>query len=145
VRIATLLERLQQQPAEIKPNGNRLHRFFFHTERYVVDFAPDFGGWEQFDTSQDAWYFGVWVHPGRFMVLTYCEGDWCLAVCEGPAQYNIEIEDCIRFYDEGESARTIDFRTGATTIYRQDRAKFLLPVDEAQPAPNDPPRENGVV
>ena len=145
MRIATLLERLQQQPAEIKPNGNRLHCLYWHTERYVVDFASDFGGWEQFDTSQDAWYFGVWVHPKRFMVLTYCEGDWCLAVSDGPAQYNVEIEDCIRFYDAGEIARTIDTETGATTIYRQDRAKFLLPVEEAQPAPNNPPGENGVV
>jgi len=131
MRIETLLKNLQQQPAETKPNGNTLHRLFWPTERYVVDFAEDYNdsGFPQFDTQQDAWYFGVWVHPKRYMVLTYCEGDWCLAVCEGPAQYNIEIQNCINFYDEGFVGKTIDTETGETTIYRQDRSKFLVPVE----------------
>lgn len=125
--IAVLLNKIQEEPAEIKENGTKLYRFFYSSSRYMVDFAKDFSGWKQFDTSQDAPYFGVWVHPTRFLVLTYCEGDWCLAVCESPSQYNIEISDCIRFYDEGFMAKTID-DTGATTTYRQDRAKFLVPV-----------------
>ena len=27
------------------------------------------------DTDQDAWYFGVWVHPITRRVVTYAEGD----------------------------------------------------------------------
>ena len=38
-------------------------------------------GWEQYDTDQDAWYFGVWVHVGDRKVFTYAEGDRILEVC----------------------------------------------------------------
>jgi hypothetical protein len=37
-------------------------------------------GWEQYDTNQDAWYFGVWVHPTERKVFTYAEGDRILEI-----------------------------------------------------------------
>ena len=45
--------------------------------RYDYDFGPcsSRNGWAQFDTPIDASYFGIWVHPERRQVFTYCEGD----------------------------------------------------------------------
>ncbi len=127
--ISNLLDRLHQQPLEINQSGNRLYRLFWSAERYVVDFAEDFTslGWQQFDTDQDAWYFGVWVNPRTHQVLTYAEGDWDLVDGDGKEGYNAEIKRMIEFYGEGEVAKEIDFTTNTITIHRQDRAQFLLP------------------
>lgn len=32
-------------------------------------------GWKQYDTAQDAPYFGVWYHPEFRIFVTYAEGD----------------------------------------------------------------------
>jgi hypothetical protein len=101
---------------------------FFPSERYAVDFADDFTseGWEQFDTDQDAHYFGVWVNKTKFLTLTYAEGDWTLVECPDAAHYNAEIEDAITFYGEGFIAKAYDM-DGTKTIFRQEREKFLIP------------------
>jgi hypothetical protein len=129
IHVAEIVAVLKGKPAETNRQGNQVHRHFWSTERYVVDFAPDYrdAGWQQFDTDQDAWYFGVWVNPKSFLVLTYCEGDWSLDVCENVAQYNKQIQALIDFYGEGFECITLNPDTGERTIYRQDRSKFLLP------------------
>lgn len=43
--------------------------------RYQMDFGGSANGWYQFDTHQDAWYYGTWVHPEDLLILSYCEGD----------------------------------------------------------------------
>ena len=47
------------------------------TSRYVFDFAicPSSDGWAQVDTAEDAWCYGMWVHPERLQLVTYAEGD----------------------------------------------------------------------
>jgi hypothetical protein len=47
--------------------GNTVtNNFFLERDRYHYDFAvcTTDKGWAQYDTEQDAWYFGVWVHEG---------------------------------------------------------------------------------
>lgn len=107
--------------------GNAIHRMHHHTERYLVDFADEFSreGWEQFDTDQDAWYFGVWVNPKTKTTLTYCEGDWSVVDCPTVESYNAEIQSMIEFYGEGFIAKAID-KDGAMTTLVQDRSKFLI-------------------
>jgi len=118
----------------IKRNGKKLHlvsgeRWDWHhdAERYLVDFAIDYKmeGWKQFDTSQDAWYFGVWVNPGKLSTLTYAEGDWTLTEYTTKGTYNINIKEMCEFYDDGFIAKAID-RSGEMTVYRQDRQEFFI-------------------
>ena len=40
---------------------------YYCRERYIYDFklcSPD-KGWEQYDTKEDDWYFGIWITPKR--------------------------------------------------------------------------------
>ena len=99
---------------------------FLSSERYVVDFAEDFksDGWQQYDTEQDAWYFGVWVNPGRRMILSYAEGDWTLLVFEDYLAYNQQIIKMNQFYEEGFEFKTID--SDGITVFRQDRSEFFV-------------------
>lgn len=108
--------------------GNSIYRTHLSSERYVVDFSEDFGaeGWQQFDTDQDANYFGVWVNPTKRLTLTYAEGDWTLVECPDVACYNAEIRKMCEVFGEGFIAKGVDIDAGTVTEYRQDRSKFLI-------------------
>jgi hypothetical protein len=109
-------------------------------ERYVFDFDDDFraAGWLQFDTNQDAWYFGVWVNPKTFQTLTYAEGDVTLVLCRDAEHYNAEIRDACDFYGEGfqflecnmEGLQSVLLgthdRDASVVAHRQQREKFLV-------------------
>jgi len=111
---------------ESSHDGCRLFDRFSRGERYEIDFADDFTaeGWKQFDTDQDAHYFGVWVNPRFLLTLTYAEGDWTLVECVNRDAYRGEIERAIEFYGEGRMATVIS-DDGSVTVCRQDRQQFF--------------------
>lgn len=115
-------------PITTNQHGNEIRRAFLPSERYRIDFAEEFKaeGWEQFDTDQDAAYFGVWVNRSRLQTLTYAEGDWTLVTCPDWDHYAAEVGSAIEFYGEGFIAKVLDDR-GTKTTYCQDRSRFLLP------------------
>ena len=122
-------ERIKNADAASK-NGqeNDVFRAFLPSERYIIDFADDFTteGWLQFDTDQDAEYFGVWVNPSTLQTLTYAEGDWTLVCCQDVEHYNAEVRDAINFYGEGYVAKGFDPANNSMTIWVQDREEFLI-------------------
>ena len=123
--IASILAALRSNtPSET--DGCLTYRMFLPSERYVIDFDPLFGveGWQQFDTNQDAHYFGCWVNPRTRMVLTYAEGDWSLEVAPSDDLYLEAVGRLVSFYGEGFIAKTID-QHGNMVVHRQDRQKFL--------------------
>jgi len=134
ITIAQLCERIKAGYGRARDShgknerDNMIYRAFWSTERYVVDFADEFTaeGWMQFDTDQDASYFGVWVNPSKLLTMTYAEGDWTLVECRDAAHYNAEVRDAIRFYGEGFVYKAYDLE-GGCEIGRQDRSVFLLP------------------
>jgi hypothetical protein len=133
MRISTLTQAIiAKGEREDRPNGVQLYRTFMPAERYIVDFADDFssGGWRQYDTNQDASYFGVWVNPDLLCGLTYVEGDWHLETCPSAEEYNAMIRRMNAFYDDGQVATVIDADDGSVTVYRQDRGAFLLPAGQ---------------
>ena len=69
-------------------------------ERYLFDFklCSFKDGWRQFDTKQDAWYFGVWVHMEHMVVFTYCEGDMYLVECPTVESFKAELKDLAETY-----------------------------------------------
>ena len=125
--IAALLPSLFEDASEERNDRfNAIQRKFLPTNRYIVDGADDLSneGWMQFDTDQDASYFGVWVNPTRMQVLTYAEGDWSLISCSSPDRYNEEVTILCECYDEGYEFIAYDIKTGTRTVSRQDRKQF---------------------
>ena len=110
------------------PQGNTVHRFFLSAERYLIDFATNFRaeGWQQYDTDQDAHYFGVWFNHKSLRVLSYAEGDWTLVSCLDAEHFNAEIEALNEFHLDGFAFKTIDTETGQVTTYVQNRSEFLI-------------------
>ena len=59
------------------------------TDRYEFDFGECScsNGFAQFDTRQDASYFGTWVNPTTRQVVSYTEGDVAHRTAETDAEF----------------------------------------------------------
>ena len=113
---------------EKNERGNQVERhFLLNAERYRWDFSEKFNaaGWEQYDTSQDAWYFGVWINKKLLKTQTYAEGDLTIVTCPDVEHFNAEIQSMNEFYEPGFIAKTIDL-DGKMTTYIQDRQIFFI-------------------
>ena len=103
---------------------NLIHDFFWMGgERYKFDFdlCTIANGWVQYDTSQDASYFGAWVNVDRQQTLTYTEGDITLVTCPTKESFKAELDDASKFYGAPPPAfKTID-DDGTVTHYYDER------------------------
>lgn len=65
--------------------------------RYQIDglCGPD---WKQYDTAQDAWYFGVWVNIAARQVVTYAEGDLTIGTFATDSALGAELQRMAEFY-----------------------------------------------
>jgi hypothetical protein len=101
-----LKELLRQQKnreftEEINAFGSVVHRWSRHgSGRYHWDFGPCSSkyDWKQYDTDQDASYFGVWVHVEKRLILTYCEGDVSLVIAPDVEAMRKELASMAEFY-----------------------------------------------
>ena len=74
--------------------------------RYAYDSKLCEAGWKQYDTDQDASYFGCWVHLEQRKTMCYYEGDRILVVCPTTESFKAELEDMERFYGPAPAAFT---------------------------------------
>lgn len=121
---------MAQEKERTNERGNKIqHLFESNYDRYKFDFGHCKGkDWLQFDTSQDAWYFGVWVNKAERKIVNYCEGDVYITTCPTVESFNEEIKAMCEFYDEGYIFKVIDGANKLLT-FRQDRKGFFI--DEA--------------
>ena len=75
--------------------GIKITREFCPGDRYTYDFGfcSYENGWAQFDTAQDASYFGTWANPTRLMILSYCKGDTTLKEAASPEEFAAELRE----------------------------------------------------
>jgi len=73
-----------------------------NAERYQFDFGDCSyeKGWAQFDTKQDASYYGTWVHATRFLIFNYCEGDTTLTKCDDEDDFKVELRRLVDWNKE---------------------------------------------
>ncbi|MBF0240013.1 MAG: hypothetical protein HQM12_20110 [SAR324 cluster bacterium] len=88
------------QKGQKNRNENLIYRGFIQTERYLFDFdvCTSKQGWNQYDTHQDAWYFGIWYHPEKRLIFTYAEGDTTLIECQTNESFQSELKSMNAFY-----------------------------------------------
>lgn len=85
---------------EKNARGSELTRWTRDGDRYYFDLVrcPLADGWEQYDTSEDAWYHGVWVHRAKREVVSFCEGDVVLTKAPDDATFTAELRALAEFY-----------------------------------------------
>ena len=128
ISVNEFCERMKESPKESYKGsrGNMIYCVHMRADRYKIDFAESFSveEWEQYDTSQDAPYFGVWVNKVTMQILTYCEGDWELTDCPDAKHFNREIEVLNAAYSAGFIC--IAHGKKSSVRYVQDRSQFLV-------------------
>ena len=103
--------------------GNRVTEEFCEGDRYHYDFLfQKEPGWRQYDTDQDASYFGIWVNVEKRTIFTFCEGDTIFTKCPTLDTFKAELDHMAEFYGDPPPAFTvIDDLTGAVTYIYDER------------------------
>lgn len=96
-------------------------------DRYAFDFkyCRSEDGWIQYDTHQDASYFGVWCNPSKLQTVTYAEGDITLCICSTPEGYNSELSEMQDCYGDAPPALIVIGEDGQVTHYYDKRPEAL--------------------
>ncbi len=118
----------------INEHGNTVVSQFVgpYRERYAYDLklCPASDGWKQYDTEQDAPYFGVWVHEQRREIVTFAEGDESRVTCPTAASFRAQLASMAEFYGppppafiviDGDGNRTDVYDTRPTGEQGGDR------------------------
>jgi hypothetical protein len=105
---------------ETNKHGNEIKRSFMHVDRYYFDFGKC-KGWKQFDTDQDASYFGVWVNEEERKTLTYAEGDITEVFCHSEESFQAELKEMSEFYGEQPPAFVAFDADGTQTNFYDTR------------------------
>jgi hypothetical protein len=90
-----------------------MQKFKNHTQngdRYTYDFrkCTSDKGWAQLDTKQDASYYGNWVNPLTFELMSYCEGDICHTKCANADEFKVELAETVAWQRERNYFKGID-------------------------------------
>lgn len=100
-------------------------RFVSEGSRYMYDTGDQLPGdvkdWKQYDTSQDAWYFGVWVNLRTKQILTYAEGDESLTTCPTLDHFRAELNRMGEFYGPTPPCAQMHEPDGKTTLFYDER------------------------
>ena len=114
----------------IDANGHKPHTFFANGDRYAYDFkrCRSADGWRQFDTHQDAWYFGIWYHPERRVVVTYAEGDEYIEVYLTDEEWRVKMKEMSEFYGAPPPMAVGIDTDGSVTHYFDAQARPNLEV-----------------
>lgn len=110
---------------ELNPRNNTIERgFHYMRDRYYYDFGKltPSNGWKQYDTDQDASYFGIWVNIAKLQTFTFCEGDTTIITCPDTEHLKAELDSMAEFYGNPPPAWIgIDTDTGQVTNYYDER------------------------
>lgn len=80
------------------------------SDRYKYDFrsCTSSDGWAQLDTRQDASYYGNWINPLTFKLMSYCEGDVTLTECNDAEDFTATVRECVQWHKERDYFIGID-------------------------------------
>lgn len=107
--------------SRINERGNTIQTdFFMDRDRYYYDHRLG-SEWKQYDTDQDAPYFGVWVNVSKRKILTYAEGDLIMCICPTLDSFRAELETMSEFYGSPPPAMRTISADGTITEYYDTR------------------------
>lgn len=96
----------------------------FDGSRYAFDAVlTERAGWIQYDTRQDASYFGVWVNQAKRCTFTYCEGDMTFVQCPTLDSFRAELADMAEFYGPPPPSAVAIDADGVRTNYFDPKAR----------------------
>ena len=78
----------------------KITREFCEGDRYLYDWGPCSAdkGFAQFDTDQDASYYGNWVNPFALVLFSYAEGDCATTECGSVSEFVGEVRAAVEWH-----------------------------------------------
>ena len=107
--------------------------FTFNGSRYIFDWklCDPTRGWKQYDTYQDAPYFGTWVNLNELATCCYCEGDIIVKIMKTQQAMKEELDRMAECYGDPPAwCTTINTDTGTVTKYYDTRPTVEGDVNE---------------
>jgi len=86
-------------------------------------------GWCQYDTDEDAGYFGVWVNVLKMEVITYCEGDVSHVLAQNSKLFKAELRSLVDYYNPSAFATTFDNEGNKKVYYEQNEVHDYLRIN----------------
>jgi len=117
----TLLRRVKKAhkagriPFELTVTGCRIDRGSHQADRYYYDRTLLAQGWQQYDTDQDAWYFGIWINTEQLETFTYAEGDTSHVIAPSVEAFRAELARLYQYHPQAPAFISIDPEAGVVT------------------------------
>ncbi|WP_447835548.1 hypothetical protein [Aeromonas salmonicida] len=100
---------------ELTVTGCRIDRGSHQADRYYYDRTLLAQGWQQYDTDQDAWYFGIWIHTEKRETFTYAEGDTSHVIAPSVEAFRTELARLYQYHPQAPAFISIDPEAGVVT------------------------------
>ncbi|MFB2832519.1 hypothetical protein ACE1BS_23555, partial [Aeromonas jandaei] len=72
-------------------------------------------GWQQYDTEEDGWYFGIWIHTEKLETFTYAEGDTNHVIAPNVEAFRAELARLYQYHPQAPAFISIDPEAGVVT------------------------------
>ena len=121
------VEGLEYKESRMNKLGNQVDYYYdgsMDRSRYSWD-GQHKAGWLQYDTDQDAIYFGDWVNKQRLQIRTYCEGDFSVVTCPDADHFDAQLVSMDKCYGKSPFASTMD-EYGNWTEHFESRDIFFI-------------------
>ncbi|MGG5827663.1 hypothetical protein [Aeromonas salmonicida] len=102
-------------PLELTVTGCRIDRGCHQADRYYYDRTLLAQGWQQYDTEEDAWYFGIWINTEKLETFTYAEGDTNHLIAPNVAAFRAELARLYQHHPQAPAFISIDTEAGVVT------------------------------
>ncbi|MFB0777725.1 hypothetical protein [Aeromonas salmonicida] len=100
---------------ELTAAGCRIDRGSHQADRYYYDRMLLAQGWQQYDTDQDAWYFGIWINTEKLETFTYAEGDINHVIAPNVEVFRAELARLYQYHPQAPAFISIDPEAGVVT------------------------------
>ncbi|MEG0007319.1 MAG: hypothetical protein RR721_08325 [Aeromonas sp.] len=104
-------------PLELTVTGCRIDRGSHQADRYYYDRALLAQGWQQYDTEEDAWYYGIWINTEKLETFTYAEGDTSNVIAPNLEAFRAELARLYQYHPQAPAFICIDPEAGVVTHY----------------------------
>jgi len=95
--------------------GCRIDRGSHQADRYYYDRTLLAQGWQQYDTEEDGWYFGIWINTEKLETFTYAEGDTNHVIAPNVEAFRAELARLYQCHPQAPAFISIDPEAGTVT------------------------------
>lgn len=100
---------------ELTVIGCQIDRGSHQADRYYYDRTLLAQSWQQYDTEEGAWYYGIWIHTEKLETFIYAEGDTSHVIAPNVEAFRAELARLYQYHPQAPAFISIDPEAGVVT------------------------------